>query len=36
MIPIKSLMVACIVLMILQTISQIFKHINDLRGEAVQ
>jgi len=36
MIPIKSIMVACIVLMILQTISEVFKHIADLRGEAIQ
>lgn len=36
MIPIKSLMVGCIVLMILQTISEVFKHIAYLRGEAVQ
>lgn len=33
MIPIKILMVACIVLMVLQTISLIFKHIGALRGE---
>lgn len=33
MIPIKSLMVACIVLMILQTVSLFFKHWAALRGE---
>lgn len=33
MIPIKSLMVGCIVLMILQTVSLIFKHWAFLRGE---
>lgn len=33
MIPIKSLMVACIVLMILQTLSLVFKHIATLRGD---
>lgn len=33
MIPIKILMVACIVLMILQTISMIFKHVAGLKGE---
>lgn len=33
MIPIKALMVACIVLMILQAISLIFKHIAVLREE---
>ena len=32
MIPIKSLMLACIGLMILQTLSEVFKHIADLRG----
>jgi len=36
MIPIKSLMVACIVLMILQTISEFFKHAAVLRGEALK
>lgn len=36
MIPIKSLMVACIVLMILQTISEFLKHIMALRGEIAQ
>lgn len=33
MIPIKALMVACLVLMILQTFSLFFKHIGALRGE---
>lgn len=33
MIPIKALMVACIVLMILQAISLVFKHIDALRQE---
>ncbi len=33
MIPIKVLMTICIVLMILQTISMIFKHVAALRGE---
>ncbi|MEH6444344.1 MAG: TRAP transporter small permease subunit [Oceanospirillaceae bacterium] len=33
MIPIKILMVSCIFLMILQTISKIIKHISDLRGK---
>jgi TRAP-type mannitol/chloroaromatic compound transport system permease small subunit len=32
MIPIKSLMVGCIVLMLLQTISLFFKHVATLRG----
>lgn len=32
MIPIKSLMVACIVLMLLQSVSIAFKHIATLRG----
>ncbi len=32
-IPIKVLMLICIVLMVLQTISLIFKHIEALRGE---
>lgn len=32
MIPIKTLMVACIVLMILQTVSLICKHVATLRG----
>ena len=35
MIPIKALMVGCIVLMILQSISELFKHIATLRGEAI-
>ena len=33
MIPIKILMTICIVLMILQTISMIFKHVAALKGE---
>lgn len=33
MIPIKALMVACIVLMILQAISLVFKHVEALRAE---
>jgi len=33
MIPIKSLMVGCIVLMLLQTVSLAFKHWTALRGE---
>lgn len=33
-IPIKALMLVCIVLMILQTISLIFKHIDGLRAKA--
>lgn len=33
MIPIKILMTLCIVLMILQTISLIFKHVASLKGE---
>jgi hypothetical protein len=32
MIPIKALMVACIVLMLLQTVSLFFKHWAALRG----
>jgi|TARA_Y100000815_G_scaffold274844_1_gene310297 TRAP-type mannitol/chloroaromatic compound transport system permease small subunit len=32
MIPIKVLIVACIVLMVLQTVSLIFKHVATLRG----
>lgn len=32
LIPIKSLMVACLCLMILQVISEIFKHVSVLRG----
>lgn len=35
MIPIKSLMVACIILMLLQTVSLIFKHWATLRGERI-
>ncbi|MGI3167923.1 TRAP transporter small permease subunit [Pseudooceanicola sp. C21-150M6] len=35
MIPIKALMVGCIVLMILQTFSEILKHVADLRGEPI-
>jgi TRAP-type mannitol/chloroaromatic compound transport system permease small subunit len=35
MIPIKVLMVGCIGLMILQTISMIIKHISDLRGKKI-
>ena len=35
MIPIKILMVGCIGLMILQTISMIIKHISDLRGKKI-
>lgn len=34
MIPIKALMVGCIVLMLLQSISLVFKHIATLRGES--
>jgi hypothetical protein len=33
MIPIKALMVGCIVLMLLQTVSLFFKHWAALRGE---
>lgn len=36
MIPIKVLMVACIVLMILQTISLVFKHIATIRGTSAK
>jgi len=32
MIPIKSLMVVCVALMILQTVSLVFKHIATIRG----
>lgn len=32
LVPIKALMVGCLVLMILQTVAEIFKHIADLRG----
>ncbi|WP_193140659.1 MULTISPECIES: TRAP transporter small permease subunit [unclassified Meridianimarinicoccus] len=35
MIPIKTLMVGCIALMILQTVSEFFKHIAALRGEVL-
>jgi hypothetical protein len=35
MIPIKALMVACIVLMLLQTVSLFFKHWAALRGIAL-
>jgi TRAP-type mannitol/chloroaromatic compound transport system permease small subunit len=35
-IPIKALMVACIVLMLLQAFALMFKHIAALRGEAVR
>jgi TRAP-type mannitol/chloroaromatic compound transport system permease small subunit len=35
MIPIKILMVACIVLMLLQSLSILFKHIATLRGETL-
>jgi TRAP-type mannitol/chloroaromatic compound transport system permease small subunit len=35
MIPIKVLMVACIVLMILQAVSLFFKHLAHLRGESL-
>ncbi len=34
MIPIKALMVGCIVLMLLQSVSLVFKHIGTLRGES--
>lgn len=36
MIPIKALMVACLVLMLLQAISLVFKHIAALRGEELK
>lgn len=32
MIPIKGLMVACLILMVLQVISEIIKHVAELRG----
>ncbi|MEY8880923.1 TRAP transporter small permease subunit [Donghicola sp. XS_ASV15] len=32
LVPIKALMVGCLVLMILQTVAEIIKHIADLRG----
>lgn len=35
LIPIKALMVACLALMILQTLSEIIKHLADLRGTPV-
>jgi TRAP-type mannitol/chloroaromatic compound transport system permease small subunit len=35
MIPIKALMVGCIVLMMLQSFSLVFKHIATLRGESL-
>jgi TRAP-type mannitol/chloroaromatic compound transport system permease small subunit len=35
MIPIKALMVGCIVLMLLQSIALVFKHIATLRGETL-
>ena len=35
MIPIKALMVGCIVLMLLQSFSLVFKHIATLRGETL-
>lgn len=35
-IPIKSLMVACLVLMLLQAVSLVFKHIATLRGETIE
>lgn len=35
LIPIKALMVTCLVLMILQTVSEIIKHIADLRGSPI-
>ena len=35
MVPIKVLMVACVVLMLLQSISILFKHIATLRGETL-
>lgn len=34
MIPIKALMVGCIVLMLLQSVSLVFKHVATLRGES--
>jgi TRAP-type mannitol/chloroaromatic compound transport system permease small subunit len=36
MAPIKGLMVACIVLMLLQTLSLVFKHIATLRGARIE
>lgn len=35
MIPIKALMVGCIVLMLLQSLSLVFKHVATLRGESL-
>ena len=35
-IPIKTLMVACLVLMLMQAVSLVFKHIATLRGEAIE
>lgn len=35
MIPIKTLMVGCIVLMLLQSVSLFFKHVATLRGESL-
>ncbi|MCB1440368.1 MAG: TRAP transporter small permease subunit [Nitratireductor sp.] len=35
-IPIKSLMVVCLVLMMLQAFSLVFKHIATLRGEPIE
>ncbi len=35
MIPIKALMVGCLVLMLLQTVSMAFKHVATLRGESL-
>ena len=35
MIPIKALMVACLVLMLLQAVAEFFKHVATLRGEAI-
>ncbi|OCX67252.1 C4-dicarboxylate ABC transporter permease [Thioclava sp. SK-1] len=36
MIPIKALMVGCIILMVLQTISEMFKHVLALRGKTTE
>lgn len=36
MIPIKALMVGCIVLMLMQSVALLFKHIATLRGEALE
>lgn len=35
-IPIKSLMVVCLVLMLLQAVSLLFKHVATLRGESIE